>query len=296
RLDLALAEVLRAEQSGALDTESTLTLALIENNAGAFADACRHAQAIEQKSDLPPDARASGATVAGLAFENLNQYPEAIEHFRHAIELAPSREDPYLYLARVHQKKHELQAVVAALEQGRKQIPGSLKIEMTLGAGLVSVERYKEAIQLLTDVIGKSPDDVDAYPNLAEAYRNTGEPKLATETLRKLARRKPDYPMLHIFIARSMTQEDPADSAGALAELLLAEKAAPDDYEVFYLRGKVYLSLNKFPEAITSLLHAIELRPTESSAHYQLAMAYSKSGQPALAAKQFETVKYLEAQ
>lgn len=296
RLDLALAEVLRAEQTGALDSESALTLAVIENNAGAFADACRHAQAIEQKSDLPAEARASGATVAGLAYENLNQYPKAIEHFQRAIELAPTREDPYLYLARVHQKKHELQAVVAALEQGRKQIPGSLKIEMTLGAGLVSVERSKEAIQLLTEVVAKSPDEVDAYPNLAEAYRNTGEPKLATETLRKLARRKPDYPMLHIFIARSMTQEDPPDSAAALDELLLAEKAAPDDYEVSYLRGKVYLGLNKFPEAIASLLHAIDLRPTESSAHYQLAMAYSKSGQPALAARQFETVKYLEAQ
>jgi Flp pilus assembly protein TadD len=44
------------------------------------------------------------------------------------------------------------------------------------------------------------------------------------------------------------------------------------------------------------LLRAIELRPTDSSAHYQLGLAYNKSGQHALAARQFEAVKYLESQ
>lgn len=296
RLDLALAEILRFEQTGVPDPESALTLAVIENNAGAFGDASRHAQAIEQQLELPNAGRASGATVAGLAYENLNQYPEAIEHFKRATELAPEREDPYLYLARVYGKKHNFPAMVAILEQARKQITGSLKIELALGDGLVSVERYAEAIQILTEVVRNSPDEVEAYPNLAEAYRNTGQPKLATDTLRKLALRKPDYPMLHLVIARSISQEDPVDSAAVLEELDLAEKAAPDDYEVYYLRGKVYLGINKFPEAIRSLLRAIELRPTDSSAHYQLGMAYSKSGQAALAGRQFETVKYLETQ
>ena len=296
RLDLALAEVLRFEQTGVQDPESALTLAVIENNAGAFGDACRHAQAIEQQSELPAAARASGATVAGLAYENLNQYTEAIEHLRRATELAPEREDPYLYLARVYGKKHNFPAMVAILEQARKQIAGSVKIDLALGAGLVSVERYAEAIQKLTEVVRNSPDSLDAYPNLAEAYRNTGEPKLATDTMRKLARRKPDYPMVHLVIARSISQEDPVDSVGVLQELDLAEKATPDDYDVCYLRGKVYLGMSKFTEAIASLLRAIELRPTDSSAHYQLGLAYNKSGQRALAARQFEAVKYLESQ
>jgi tetratricopeptide (TPR) repeat protein len=296
RLDLALAEILRFEQTGVPDPESALTLAVIENNAGAFGDALRHAQAIEEQSELPAAQRASGATVAGLAYENLNQYPEAIEHFKRAIELAPEREDPYLYLARVYGKKHNFPAMVAVLEQARKHITGSVKIELALGNGLVSVERYAEAIQILTEVVRNSPEEVDAYPNLAEAYRNTGQPKLATDTLRKLARRKPDYPMLHLVIARSISQEDSVDSAGVLEELDLAEKASPEDYEVYYLRGKIYLGMNNFPEAIRSLLRAIELRPTDSSAHYQLGMAYSKSGQAALAGRQFETVKYLETQ
>ena len=296
RPDLALAEALRFEQSGVPDTESALTMAVIENNAGAFADAARHGQAMAQQSDLPADVRASAATVAGLAYENLNQYPEAVQHLKQATELAPAREEPYLDLARVYGKQQNVQAAADLLEQAGKRIPGSQKILLALGANLVAVEHYAQASQILTEVIRNAPDELDAYPSLADAYNKMGQPKLAAETLRKLAARKPDYPMVHLAIAQSMLNGEPVDSAGVLEELALAEKASPEDYDVWYLRGKVCLGMNKVPEAIASLQRAIALRPADSSAYYQLALAYRKSGQAALAKRQFEIVEYLKSQ
>jgi predicted Zn-dependent protease len=123
-----------------------------------------------------------------------------------------------------------------------------------------------------------------------------GEARQATATLRMLAQRKPDYPMLHIAIAQSMLAAEPADYLGALEELAQAEKASPTDYDVYYLRGKVYLDMGKPPEAITALRRAIELRPAEAAAYYQLGLAYRKSGQQALAKEQFDRVEYLKSQ
>src|SRR5439155_8065612 len=37
---------------------------------------------------------------------------------------------------------------------------------------------------------------------LAEAYRKMGQPELETQTLGKLARVKPDYPMIHVLAAQ----------------------------------------------------------------------------------------------
>ena len=296
RPDLALAEALRFEQSGVPDIESTVTLAVVENNAGAFADAARLGQAIEQQAALPAEVRASGATVAGLAYENLKQFPDAVELLKRATELAPAREDPYLYLARVYGKQQNLPAAVDVLEKGSRQIADSQKIRLALGANLVAVEKYAQASQILAEVIKNSPDQIDAYPALADAYGKMGQPKLATETLRQLAARKPDYPMLHLAIAQSLMNAEPVDSAHVLEELALAEKTSPDDYDVWYLRGKVCLNMNQVPEAIASLQHAIELRPADSSAYYQLAFAYRKSGQTALAKRQFEIVEYLKSQ
>jgi tetratricopeptide (TPR) repeat protein len=294
--DLALAEALRFEQSGDQDPEATITLAVLENNAGAFGDAVRHAISIEIRSELPNEARASGAAIAGLAYENLGQLAEAAGHLKRATEFAPTREESYLALARIYEKQQNAKAVVEILEQARKQIPNSPKLLRALGSGLVSAAQYPAAVQVLGELVRNSAAEPDAYLKLAEAYREMGEARQATATLRVLALRKPDYPMLHIAIAQSMLAGDPADYSEVLQELAQAEKASPTDYDVYYLRGKVYLDMGKPPEAITALRHAIALRPAEAAAYYQLGLAYRKSGQQALAKEQFDRVEYLKSQ
>jgi tetratricopeptide (TPR) repeat protein len=114
--DLALAEALRFEQSGTKDAEAAITLGALENNVGAFDDAARSGSAVEQQSDLPASVRASGAMIAGLAYENLNRYQDAGQHLRLATELAPAREEGYLALARVYEKQQQFQAAIDALE------------------------------------------------------------------------------------------------------------------------------------------------------------------------------------
>jgi tetratricopeptide (TPR) repeat protein len=115
------------------------------------------------------------------------------------------------------------------------------------------------------------------------------------QTLRDLARRKPDYPMIHVLIARAMLSAGRVDHAKILAELLLAEKNAPFDPDVFYLRGKAYIAMNRYSDAVAALRRSIELRPMETGPYYQLAKIYQKLGEPKLAAEQFQRVKYLES-
>jgi tetratricopeptide (TPR) repeat protein len=294
--ELALAEALRNEQSGNVDATSTINLAVLENQIGAFDDAVRHAIAIEERSTLPDRTRASGAAIAGLSYESLGQLEAAAEHLKKAIQLDPKQENPYVALARIYERQHKNKAAIEVLNAGQKRIPASTNISVALAISLVSAEQFPAAIQILTRVIQGSPDQLEAYPKLAEAYRKTGEPNLATAMLRKLAERKPDYPMLHTVIAQSMLDEDPIDYPGTLRELAQAEKTSPDDYDIYYLRGKVFISMHEYRQAEAALQRAIELRPTESAAYYQLGLAYRRSGQLSLASKQFETVEYLKSQ
>ena len=80
---------------------------------------------------------------------------------------------------------------------------------------------------------------------LAEAYRNTGRPELETKTLRGLARVKPDYPMVHVADGAGHDDDGSGGLPGVLAELAQAEKSAPGDPDIFYIRGKVYIAMNR---------------------------------------------------
>jgi tetratricopeptide (TPR) repeat protein len=292
--DLALAEALRFEQSGTKGAEDTITLGALENNMGAFDDAARSGSAVEQQPELPASVRASGAMIAGLAEENLNRYPSASEHLRIATQLDPTREEAYLALARVHQKQQQFQAAIEVLESARKQIPESLKMLLALGSDLVAAGQNPEAIRILSQLVGRYPDEGEAYLKLAEAYQKSGDAVRATATLRQLALRQPAYPMIHISIAQAMLAEDPVDRPGALRELAEAEKLTPQDFDVFYIRGKVLALMNRYKEAEIALRRAVALRPTEPGPHYQLGLAYRKSAQEARARQEFDLVEHLK--
>jgi tetratricopeptide (TPR) repeat protein len=294
--DLALAEALRFEQSGILDPHATLNLAVLENEAGAFTDSIATVIPIEQNATLPDNIRASAAAVAGLNYESLGRFGDAAVHLRLSMWLASDQERPYISLARVLETQQKNQAAIEILTEGNRRIPSSSSITLALASSLISGRHYAPAVRILEDVVSRYPNEFEAYPKLAEAYRALGQPHLATEELRRLAQRDPDYPMLHVIVAQSMLIEESVDYQGVLKELEKAEAASAADYEIYYLRGKACLALNKYDAAIASLRRAIELQPEEPGAYYQLGVAYRKCGQLERAANEFERIKFLKSQ
>ena len=296
-LDLALAESLRVEQAGGGDAESAVALAVLEQTAGAYADAIRHASAIEKQPGISDAVKASAAGVAGLSFESAGQRDDAIRHLRAAIQLAPAQENSYLALAYLYEKAQKFTAAVEVLQEGRKQIPNSSGFLLPLGNNLVWSEQFQAGIEVLNELLRQAPDTAEAYVRLAEAYRKTAHADLEIQTLRKLARLKPEYPMIHMLAAQAMLSTpsmDPVDYPKVLEELAQAEKSTPEDPDIFYLRGKVYAATRRYREAVAALKRSIELRPMEPGPYYQLGLLYRKLGQTQLAREVLDRMEHMK--
>ncbi len=291
---LALAESLRAHQAGSSDPDSKVQLAILENSVGAYQDAIRNAAAVEQQTELSETLRASAAGVAGLSYEGVGQRDDAITHLQKAIELDPSRGNSYLALADLFEQAQDYSDAVNILEQSRAKIPGSTALLLPLGSDLIRTEKYQEGIDVLRELLRRDPNQDQAYLSIADASHKMGNSGQELEALRELSRRKPDYPMIHVLLARAMLNANPVDYRKVLEELDQAEKIAPADPDVFYLRGKVDIATSQTEEALVALKHSIELRPMEPSPYYQLARLYQKLGKPELAKEQFERLKVLE--
>jgi tetratricopeptide (TPR) repeat protein len=292
---LALAEALRSQQTGAADLEAKVQLAVLENAVGAYEDAIRNATAVAEKPDVPDRVRASAAGIAGLSYESIGQKDEAIRQLREAIRLDPSRENSYLALADLFEELQNYPEAVKILKQARTNLPNSTALLLPLGADLIRTQQYKDGIDVLRELLRQSPDEAQAYLSIADAYRQMGNSEQEVQALRDLVGRKPNYPMIHVLIARAMLASAHADYAKVLGELAEAERSAPLDPDVFYLRGKVYIAMNRYDDALAALRRSIELRPMETGPYYQLARIYQKLGETKLAAEQFQRVKYLES-
>lgn len=293
-LDLALAESLRFAQTGASETSSVVALAVLENTVGAYEDAIRNAQPVEEQAGVADAVRASAAGVTGLSYESIGERDQAVKHLARAIEMAPSDENSYLALADLYEKARMFKEAVEVLERGRGQIPQSLHFLLPLGNNLVWAERYDDAIALLNDLIRKAPQLPEAYVRLAEAYRNTGRAALEIQTLKKLEGVKPDYPMVRVLTARAMLTATPVDYPAILRTLEQAEKSTPNDPDIFYLRGRAYADTGRAREAVAAFQRAIELRPMDPGPYYQLGLAYGKLGQPELARQAFSRMQHVK--
>jgi tetratricopeptide (TPR) repeat protein len=292
---LAVAEALRSQQTGAAEIESKVQLAVLENAVGAYDDAVRNATAVAEKPDVPDSVRASAAGIAGLSYESIGRQDQAIHELREAIRLDPTRENSYLALADLFDQSQNYAEAVKILKQGRNNIPNSTALLLPLGSDLVRTQQYEDAVHILRELLRQSPDEDQAYLRIADAYRQMGNSEEEVQILRDLARRKPNYPMIHVLIAQAMLASTHTDYSRVLDELSEAEKSSPLDPDVFFLRGKLYMAMNRYDEAVAALRRSIELRPMETGAYYQLARIYQKLGKSNLAAEQFQRVKYLES-
>jgi tetratricopeptide (TPR) repeat protein len=292
-LDLALAESLRAAQTGAMDNASTVALAVLENTVGAYHDAIQDAMAIENQTALEPQVKASAAGVAGLSYASLGRKDEAERHLKMALELAPAQDNSYLALAFFYEKGQRFSDAAAILKQGRERAASPDSFSLPLGNNLVWAEQFQAGVDVLSELISRQPGAAEAYVRLAEAYRKMGRPELESQTLAKLAHLQPDYPMIHVLAAQAMLTMDPVDYPKVLSELAAAEKITPHDADVFYLRGKALAGAGRFREAVTALKRATELRPMEPNAYYQLGLAYQKIGETELARQTLERLRYI---
>lgn len=293
-LDLALAQILRARRAGSGDTQTLLMLATLENNLGAYSDAIRDGVSVGSLAGASVPQRAAGAAIAGLAYKNQKKNGDAIRLLERAIGLAPS-EIAYLALAEIHETGDKPAEAVKVLERGMAALPSSLKIAVALGKNLTNAGDNERAAKILAAIVQNSPEELDAWRWLAQTESSLGQFQKAAEALQQVARRQPTYPMIDLMLAQALLKQEPPDEEGALRALDRAAKTSPDDPDVYYLRGKTYFSLNRFPEAVAALERAIELAPALAEPYYKLGQALQQLGRPEEARRQFEKMKYLKS-
>ena len=280
--DLALAEFLRAQQTGLRDAEASLTLARLQGARGAFPDSIESALPVEEEPALPPQIRAAAAAIIGSAYMGAGNEEEAIRHLQMAVEFAPDFEGNYRSLAQVYGTIERYKDSVAVLMRARTRGFGSPGLLSSLGSYHLRAGDHRAAIEVLAEVASLFPEQIDAYMPLARAYQLDGQPALAVETLRSLERRESGYPMLHVMLARALLED--GSQREALEALKRAEEASgSDDPDVYTLRAQIHTSLGQFQEAVQALNRALRIRPDLPGLFYQLGLAHRRLGNEALA-------------
>jgi len=220
--------------------EAVTTLAYLYNEEG---DA-NHA--VQVLSSVPDDGRSAKMYSAlGYTYEQQKQYKEAIEAYRHAIELDRDNLDA---------------------------IRGLAENLMNDGQTEAALEQYK----VIADA---NPEDAKTYLHMAEIYRKSGKFDLALENLKKAETMVQDsievpYNMAAVYQAQGRYDE----AVQTLQDLLKKTEKPDNSYSqgernnraVFLERlGTVYREQGKYPEAVDVFRKMVALGDDNTVRGYQ---------------------------
>ena len=183
---------------------------------------------------IPPKARKEFQEGEKSAAENKSEW--AIAHFREALSVYPSYYSALVALGDQYEKLGRHDDAIVAYKQAIEVKPDRVRAVAALGAALTRQKNYSEAIPWLRKSIELDNKGSISYLYLGLAELNTGNLTDSEQDLRK-AYAIGKQPVAHIYLAS--LYEHKSDLAGALVELELFIKEAPDSPQAPEIRSDI---------------------------------------------------------
>ena len=183
---------------------------------------------------------------------------------------------------------------------GIERHPRSARLHVGLGIAKYSRGQHEAAVKAFCEAADLAPSDPRAFQFLGEMYGVV--PAMAAEITERLARfanANPRQALAQFHYAMSLWKGGQADRPPDLKQIeqLLRRAVALDRTmaNAFLQLGILLADQQRYQEAIRELQSAARLQPELAQAHYRLAQAYQRTGQKALADKEFEIFEKLNA-
>jgi tetratricopeptide (TPR) repeat protein len=190
--------------------------------------------------------RAGELKVVAADYVMLGDLSDADKWFSQVVAETPNDYDAWYLLGRTKYNENEYAAAISGFERALALHPRYVEAENNIGLAwkeLNNRAKAQAAFQVAIDWQGSAPTDAQPFLNLGTSLAEQG------------------------------------DNARAIPLLTRAISLAPKNPSMHEELGKVYLAMNKLPEAQSELEQAIALAPGTSSLHYKLAQILRKEGQ-----------------
>jgi len=225
---------------------------------------------------------ADGAEIQGKPLEAAREY-------QRLAELDPSETNLFDWGTELLKHRAADQAV-EVFANGHRLFPRSTRTLLGLAVALYSRGSYDQAAQRFFEAADLNPSDPAPYLFLGKISNGpiTELPGFM-ERMERFARLQPENAWANYYYAASLPRTSPQARTLLEKAVLLDPKLG----DAFLLLGIVYAEDGNLTKAISSYKRAIETTPPMEEAHYRLAQAYRKTGEPAKAQHELELYQEL---
>jgi cytochrome c-type biogenesis protein CcmH/NrfG len=216
------------------------------------------------------------------------------EAFTLAAKLAPQRPDILYGLVSAQLRQNETDGALASAQQLHLLFPDDLRATYLLALAELGAKKLPQAKSDAEKVLEAHPDDREMNLVLADVAFN--EAHNLPDARRHLAiclKQSPDDPSALYYLG--MIQRMEGDVKEAAQSLTKSVNGNPKNGDAQGALGALCLQIGDVACALRALEQAVLLAPQEAQNHYQLALAYSRSGAAVKAKAQLDIYQQMKA-
>jgi tetratricopeptide (TPR) repeat protein len=236
----------------------------------------------------------------GAVLELLEQYAEAIDSFRKALELDRERGEARLRLAVLLVQRGRGTEALPHLDYLHGKRPDDPVLSVHLARCRAQLGGEKRAVELLDEVLARYPYYPSALMERGRLTLRAGQPERAEDFLRKAVRADPSDHDAHYQLYLCLEQLGRANDARlvharltqletdgkAVRDLLLAKPGSvPADPALYFRVGMISLRAGVVEDALRWFHKALSFDPDHLPTHRALAAYYERTGDVDLAAE-----------
>jgi len=229
----------------------------------------------------PQSAGGLAALSLGNLLDSNGQGAQAIEVFQGIGQDQPYRSLGQLRAAIALDRLDRVEEAERAFKDSIARDPTDLQARIAYGNMLRGRERFKEAADLYSEVIARTPNptrnDWTVFYFRGIAYERTDRWPLAEADFRRALELHPDQPLVLNYLGYSWVDKG-LNLQEALTMIQKAVDLRPDDGYIVDSLGWAYYKLGRYDEAVTELERAVSLRPDDPVLNDHLGDAYWKVG------------------
>ena len=250
-------------------------------------------QTLEGILEHTPDSVAALVAAGQVASQQLN-WTAAGEAFSRAANLAPDRPDILYGLVSAQLYAYQSEGALKNARKLQSLVPDDLRSKYLLALALFGARKGDEAKGYAEQVLAAHPDDREMRLILAHvALNNEHDLPGARKQADLCLKQNPHDPGALYYLG--MVQKMEGDVAGAIQSLSKSVAGNPKNGDAQAALGALCLQTGDVAGAVGALEQAVLLAPEEAQNHYQLALAYSRSGVPDKAKTQLDHYQQIKA-
>lgn len=222
-------------------------------------------------------------TALAVALHRRNAVWESeLAFWNDVVAKSPGKGRPYLGRGVAKGRNGDVPGAVADFRAGLERVPRvetALRLSLLndLGAALIDLGKFEEAVAPLREAKELDPDEIAPRQGLALALWSTGDVDGAAAEASEVLARNPDAPLAARVLG--LVRMARGDDAGAAPLLEQAVRARPTDPVVRYNLGAVYANLGRRAEACAAWKSVLAL-PAAGGSHEEARKGRSILGCP----------------